>query len=727
MLVVFLTTMFPIVLVGLFSYRVITRNILILHNNAVTDMNTTWHQTARRYDEQVHLFWDRELALGRQNLNAMAANLDVSMFDIKLNNPDATNEELLRIWMISTRNIRVGEVGNIILINAKHQIIYWQGTILDQPIPLSHWIKDQSLIDTIHQHLNESKDKIINARHDWPDTNDKVQEHLLSYGYFPDQHAYLICVQPVIAYKSMQLLEEIKQQYLTQSLHLDSHDHSRVWIIDSQNNITIPNGISKRMLSGIEHFHPNEQLNGLFNQTRNLQPEKPIQKELILTDPETGVGINHQLTLSYLPHWDWIICVTSHMDCVQQAHRKVLYGVIVIGIIALIVGTCFAYVVALRMAKPIEQLSESARQVTWGSLSVDLSNLTRRKDEYGELAVAFNEMAIGLKSKMRLVQISQEQMKLQNQELKDEIAQRKEAQEQKDKLHDQLLAASREAGMAEIASAVLHNVGNELNSINVSSALVNEQGKQSSLTHLFNIADIMRPHVDHFADFVQNNPQGQLLPRALIELVDTIEPEYNYVMDEIGQLVSGIDRIKQIIQAQQSYVTHVDVNQAVEPAQIFEDALAINHAGIEQRNIVVIKHFNPVPRVHLSKHKVLQILVNLISNAKHALDHTTDQRQITLQMAIHEHQGEHQLIYRVVDTGCGISADQINRIFNHGYTTRPDGRGYGLHYSILTATELGGSLTVKSPGPGQGATFTLILPVNVEAHSQGPRFQAMNI
>ncbi len=727
MLVVFHTTMLPIVLVGLFSYWEISKNILELHNKAVIDMNTTWHEIASRYDEQVHLFWDRELALGRQNLNAMAANLDVSMFDIKLNNPDASNEELLRIWMINTRNIRVGEVGNIILINAKHQVIYWQGTILDKPVPLSHWIKDQNLIDTIDHHLNESENKIINARHDWPDTKNKIQEHLLSYGYFPEQDTYLVCVQPVIAYKSMPLLEDIKQQYLRQTLHVDSHDHSRIWIINSNNNITIPNGISKRMLSGIEHFHPDEQLNVLFNHVRNLQSDKPIQKQLTLTDPSTGVGIHHQLTLSYLPHWDWIICVTSHMDCVRQAHRKLLYGVIVIGIIALIVGTGFAYVVAIRMAKPIEKLSESARQVTWGSLSVDLTNLTSRKDEYGELAYAFNEMAIGLKSKMRLVELSQEQMQLQNQELKDEIAQRKQAEEQKDKLHDQLLAASREAGMAEIASAVLHNVGNELNSINVASALVNEQGKQSSLAHLFNIADIMRPHVDHFADFVQNNPQGQLLPRALIELVDTIEPEYNYVMDEIGQLVSGIERIKQIIQAQQSYVTHVDVNQPVEPAQIFEDALAINHAGIEQRNIVVNKHFNPVPRVHLSKHKVLQILVNLISNAKHALDQTIENRQITLQMAIHKHEDEHQLIYRVVDTGCGISDDQLSRIFNHGYTTRTDGRGYGLHYSILTATELGGSLTVKSSGPGQGATFTLILPVKLEAELDGPRYKALNI
>jgi C4-dicarboxylate-specific signal transduction histidine kinase len=328
---------------------------------------------------------------------------------------------------------------------------------------------------------------------------------------------------------------------------------------------------------------------------------------------------------------------------------------------------------------------------------------------------------------MMLLQMSQEQMKLHNEELQEEIAQRKEAEEQKEKLHDQLLEASREAGMAEIASAVLHNVGNELNSINVASTLVSEQGRQTSLHHFFEIAELIRQHVDDFAEYVTHHPQGQLIPRALVELAQAVEPEYHYVMDEINHLTSGIDRIKQIIQAQQSYVTHVDVNQASDPAQIIEDALAINQAGIEQREIIIQKHLPQTPRVYLSKHKVMQILVNLVSNAKHALDQTTGQRQITVQMALHEHEGQHQLIYRVVDTGCGIKPEDLDRIFNHGYTTRPEGRGYGLHYSILTATELGGSLTVKSPGPGRGATFTLILPVKVEGHLAGPKYQGMNI
>ena len=63
-----------------------------------------------------------------------------------------------------------------------------------------------------------------------------------------------------------------------------------------------------------------------------------------------------------------------------------------------------------------------------------------------------------------------------------------------------------------------------------------------------------------------------------------------------------------------------------------------------------------------------------------------------------------------MDNGIGIPPENLTRIFNHGFTTRKDGHGFGLHSGALAAKEMGGSLTVHSGGTGQGAAFTLELP-----------------
>jgi signal transduction histidine kinase len=67
---------------------------------------------------------------------------------------------------------------------------------------------------------------------------------------------------------------------------------------------------------------------------------------------------------------------------------------------------------------------------------------------------------------------------------------------------------------------------------------------------------------------------------------------------------------------------------------------------------------------------------------------------------------------RVEDNGIGIPPENLTRIFSHGFTTRPDGHGFGLHIGAINAREMGGSLSVASEGTGRGATFTLILPMS---------------
>ena len=159
---------------------------------------------------------------------------------------------------------------------------------------------------------------------------------------------------------------------------------------------------------------------------------------------------------------------------------------------------------------------------------------------------------------------------------------------------------------------------------------------------------------------------------------------------------------------QQNYAQVAGVMETIPAVSLVEDALQINAAGLTRHQVRVEREFLDTPVVSVEKHKVLQILVNLISNAKYALSEgAADPRLLRIQIRL-QPEGKFQI--RVTDNGMGILAENLDRIFAHGFTTRAKGHGFGLHSGALAAREMGGSLTVQSDGPGRGATFILELP-----------------
>ena len=127
----------------------------------------------------------------------------------------------------------------------------------------------------------------------------------------------------------------------------------------------------------------------------------------------------------------------------------------------------------------------------------------------------------------------------------------------------------------------------------------------------------------------------------------------------------------------------------------------------KQHGIRVVREFDEVPLVSVDKHKVLQILVELIRNAKYACDESgkTD-KLLTIRIG----PTANGVRISVIDNGVGIAAENMQRLFTHGFTTRQSGHGFGLHSGALAAQELGGSLQAKSEGLGCGAAFILELP-----------------
>jgi PAS domain S-box-containing protein len=283
----------------------------------------------------------------------------------------------------------------------------------------------------------------------------------------------------------------------------------------------------------------------------------------------------------------------------------------------------------------------------------------------------------------------------------------KDAEAKLDQVHKQLLETSRQAGMAEVATSVLHNVGNVLNSVNISSSLIAEKVRDSKVVNLAKVVTLLQAHEKDLGSFFNENPKGKHLPGYVAELAKHLKEEQEDILHEVGSLAENIIHIKEIVTMQQSHAKSSGVRESLKAADLVEDALRMNLGAMSRHNVKVERDFANVPPILTEKHKVLQILVNLIRNAKHACDDSgRDDKQINLQVR----NGDGRVKISVIDNGVGIPVENLTRIFNHGFTTRKDGHGFGLHSSALAAKELGGNLVVFSEGTGRGAAFTLELP-----------------
>jgi PAS domain S-box-containing protein len=290
-----------------------------------------------------------------------------------------------------------------------------------------------------------------------------------------------------------------------------------------------------------------------------------------------------------------------------------------------------------------------------------------------------------------------------------DITERRRAQAELEDLQRQLVDASREAGMAEIATSVLHNVGNVLNSINVSTGLVAESVKKSRASSLGRVVVLLQEHAHDLGAFITQDSKGKHVPAHLAQLAEHLQVEQETNVRELELLRHNVDHIKEIVAMQQTYATFGGVKEMINVVHLVEDSLRINEGALSRHEVEVVREFESVPTLNVEKHKILQILVNLLRNAKYACD---DSERADKRLTVRVANGEGRVRISVIDNGVGIPPENLTRIFNHGFTTRKDGHGFGLHSSALAAKEMGGSLTVHSDGPGQGAEFTLELPCN---------------
>jgi two-component system, sensor histidine kinase ChiS len=273
----------------------------------------------------------------------------------------------------------------------------------------------------------------------------------------------------------------------------------------------------------------------------------------------------------------------------------------------------------------------------------------------------------------------------------------------------QLRDKSREAGMAIVATGVLHNLGNILNGVTISSGLIEEKLHKSKIPKLRKVAELLQEHSGDLPAFMSADSRGQVLPAFIAQLSEHLGSELSALFAEVEALRACTEHAIGIISTQQQFaLPHSALIEVISANVLMDRALVLSRGAFAMRGVDVVCDFNCNASIAVDCNKVLQILLNLFANARHAVgERAQNDRRVWLATS----QAGGRVRMEVRDNGVGIEARHLPQMFNQGFTTKSDGHGIGLHSSANWAHELGGTLSCHSDGINQGATFIFELAV----------------
>jgi signal transduction histidine kinase len=438
--------------------------------------------------------------------------------------------------------------------------------------------------------------------------------------------------------------------------------------------------------AGVPRFGSKQEeklLRDIFEELKKHPPgmfvqELPEHGQYIATARLQGLG------------WNFITVLPASV--VSQTAVVAARYILAIGVLSLLVELGILYWVLKRLTRPLLGLAEASHRVAAGDFNVELD--TSRHDELGRMASAFKHMASEVQRREEELRRANEGLEQRGRELKE--------------VHQQLVQAARQAGMAEVATNVLHNVGNVLNSVYTSAQMARERMSGMRLENLNRLADKLDAHHADLASFLTQDQHGRHVRPFLRKLGENLMEERGEILALLDDVGRYTEHIGDIVKLQQNYARLPRLREPIRLSELVEDALRINAAGLSRQQLKVERQLEALPPVLADKHKVLMILINLISNARYALEAASvEERRLTVKVDL---AAPDRIRIEVSDNGVGITPELLTRIFQYGFTTRAGGHGFGLHSCALAAQEMGGSLTAHSDGPGHGATFTLDLP-----------------
>lgn len=296
-----------------------------------------------------------------------------------------------------------------------------------------------------------------------------------------------------------------------------------------------------------------------------------------------------------------------------------------------------------------------------------------------------------------------------------DINQDKKTEAKIKELNQKLLITARRAGMSEVATTILHNIGNILNSSNISLNVLKEDMSQPYYDKLFKVVNMIRENLHDLATYITHDSKGKLIPEYLIALSELIENNHHKNQMEMESIERDLQHIQDIVSTQQSIGGKSSLPEKIFIPDLIDTALQMSSKPSQDKFIKIeIKSIESIDII-ADKSKLLQILVNLIQNAKDAVLKNLNVKEKKIEFIVDGKEPQ-KVDIQIIDNGIGISPEQLERIFSFGFTTKENGHGFGLHSSALSAQDMGGSLRAESAGIGKGAKFILTLPSETQGN-----------
>ena len=330
-----------------------------------------------------------------------------------------------------------------------------------------------------------------------------------------------------------------------------------------------------------------------------------------------------------------------------------------------------------------------------------------------EDSITTNEHVLNQQRDIR-VEISATRIEIQSKEcfllLIHDVTQRRRAEIEKRNLQKRLVQASREAGMSEVVTGMLHNVGNVLNSVNISTNLIAKHQSRIEVGKIRQVAEMLGQNRDSLPRFLSEDRRGKLLPDFIQFFADKLENQMEQTNSEIHVLGEHVSHIANIIADQQSSAKRNGASELLDPTELFEDSLKFMQDNLNSNQVAIVRDYEAtIPNCVVFRHEVVQILCNLLSNAT---DSVVEYRESNREIGCAIYELDNELVFEVSDNGKGIEPEMATRLFQHGFSTSENGHGFGLHYSANVASSMNGCLTAISDGSGAGATFRLQIPIS---------------
>ncbi len=396
---------------------------------------------------------------------------------------------------------------------------------------------------------------------------------------------------------------------------------------------------------------------------------------------------------------------------VLRLNEIIIFYLLIIGIAVQFILSILSYYIIKRITSPISQLTEGVRRFGRGDFNIRIP--VSGNDEISDLARTFNQMTEELAQTMKIKEQIQNDLKEMNALLEKKVEERTEELRLS---QDLAIKNAHAAGMAEISTQILHNIGNVTNSVNISVGTIRAKLSESKIEKLLQVHGVLKEHEKNLELFFKTDPRAGLIGSYIIGISEQLKAEHDHLAAEITELFKKLNLIKGIIYQQQEYAKGISFFEQSNLKEAILEVLSIQENFLKRHQTKYEITFEEnTPHIPLQKTKFYHILINIIKNAVESMENIpTDDKRIIISTT-----SSQEYVYICVrDNGCGIDKKVIEQIFVHGFTTKKNGHGFGLHFCANAIKEMGGELLVQSEGTNRGSTFTIKLRLKENQNDQ---------